>query len=444
MSIQELRDLVLFGIKNDASFKSLVESKLRPKNESADEIYKFYKAQIQKLFKLYKKQGFINYSASNKIGSHVLEYSDKANMFFQDHLLGQSFAICKAIIDTMIKPLYYTDTSSGIFYQGLDNALQTAADIASSKKLKPRLRKEIYTYFLKLFKNQNNHGWGYEVDFLNILIHTSENNKEKEQLEKLIFEGGIDKYVMQLYSLIKKFHGNEAARDFVIEHKTLPEFREILYNELIEKRDYEAAKACMYEGIEVNKEYSGLVIKWVRNLLEIAEQTNDRDLKIRMSKTLFVNLGFREFQENIDYYEILKSEFTKDEWETELPQIMEHISDKNTLQEIYFRENLLDPLYKSIASKTNDYYFGGNHLNFNSTYIEALMPTYTTEIQKLLQDRIVEYIDIYKGKSYYKEVCTTLIMFKKMGMDISSIISYLKENYNRRPSLQARLDEYFA
>ena len=442
MSLAELKALVNYWAKHDEAFKSHIESTLRPKGESAEALYKFYKSQIEKLIKTHKKQGFISYGASNKIGNHVIEYAEKAVAFLEDELYDQSFAICKAIVDTMVKPLMYTDTSSGIFYQGLNIAMDTLNNITQQKSLSAKSRNELYAYLLKQFKDKNNHGFGYEVDFLEALINVAELPKHNNEIEDLISRYGLEYFTVQYYKLILKFEGETKAQNYLIGYKLLPEIREILYAQCMDREDYDAAKAYMFEGIEANKDLKGVVISWVKNLLDIAEITNDTDLKIKAAKTLFLNLGFNKYPEDEDYYAVLKQQFSKEEWEKELPEIIGSINDTSTLKEIYYRENLLELLFKSVTKNNNSWHWSGQ-LNFNKDYMEVLLPTYSAELELFLKEQILEFLEIKKGKTYYQRVCETLIMFKKLGMDVTSIIEHLKERYYNRPSLQARLEAYF-
>mgnify|MGYP003667322115 CR=1 FL=1 len=442
LSAAKLKEIVLQELKDNVDFRLRLENKFNPKYQSKQELYQFYKTEIQAVLTKHKRRGYIDYTASNSVGRVVVDYADTALEYYENSMFEASFEICKAIIDTMIKPLEYTDTSSGLFYQGLDESLNIALNLANTTQLKPALRKNMYTFFVKLFKDKKTHGWGYETNFIDILIPVSETNKHKEELLDAIYDIGIDRHTIQLYNIIKKFDGEKAAKAFVIEHKALPEFRAILFDEFMENKDYEAAKQCMYEGIKVNEESRGIVINWIENLLAIAEITNDKNLAIKSAKSLFLNLRFRVYPNEVDYYEILKSQYTAEAWKIEWPLLVEKTNDKATLEEIYFRENQLDLLFESISEK-QDFYYGPNHLNFNHHHIAVLLPKYNEPFEQLLKSRIVDYIDVYKGKNYYKEVCTTLIAFKKQGLDINGIIIFLKENYHRRPSLMGRLHEYF-
>ncbi|MFB9055447.1 SWIM zinc finger domain-containing protein [Mariniflexile ostreae] len=441
-SLVQLKEIVVQELRKNADFKLALEHKLNPKHKAKQALYAFYKVQIQELLRKHKKQNFIDYSASNSVGQAVIDIASLASEHYKNHNLEASFEICKAILDTMIKPLNYTDTSSGIFYQGLDEALNLVLEISTKAELQPKLRKNMYTFFLKHLKDKKNHGWGYEINFTDILIALAENNKQKDELLKIIYNEDLDRHSMQVYNIIKKFDGEQAAKDFVMEHKTLPEFRSILFNEFMENKDYNAAKQCMYEGLKVNSEFRGAVINWIKNLLKIGELTEDKELTIKSAKLLFLNLGFRIYPDGADYYELLKHQFTAEEWANEWPLLIEKEKDKTTVEEIYFREGRLDLLFKSITKK-QDFYFNSNYLNFNEAHIASLLPEYNEAFILFLKGRIVNYIDFYKGKKYYKEVCTTLIAFKKQGLDISGILMYLKENYRNRPSLMTRIQEYF-
>lgn len=439
---KELKEFLLLAVKNNNDFKNFLEDKLNPKNQPKENLYAFYKKEISKVLQGSKTRGFISSSASNKVGKFVIDYAHIARQYFDDMCLVESFAMCKAIIGSMIRPLNYTDTSSGVFYQGLEMAMEILSDIAANNSLQPTLREEIYNTVLKLFRDKKNHGWGYEERFVNILVQLAENNKEKEELLEIINKEKKEDYQLSVYAIIKKFEGEVEAKRFASEHKTVPAFRTILFNDLMSTKNYDAAIECMNEGISVNQNFRGVVIKWIQNLLDVGEITNNKDLIIKCSKTLFLNLGFNTGNQDRDYYGLFKNQFTQKQWLNELPLLIEKIRDKNVLEEVYYIEGNSEMLYKIIFSK-NDAFYGGNHLYFNEKYIESLLPAYELEIKQLLQVKIVNFIEIYKGKGYYKEVCQTLIKFKKLGVDVSEIVLYLQENYQRRPSLMTQLNDHF-
>ncbi|GAA3570425.1 hypothetical protein [Snuella lapsa] len=442
LSLNELKEIILKEIKSNQMLRDTLEHKLSPKNKSVKELYGFHKTQIQQLIKKHQKNGYINYSASNKIGNVVIDMAKDALKHYEKNSLEACFEICRAIIEVMLKPLYYTDTSSGIFYQGLDEALSISKTIAEMETLSTKLRKYMYGVFLKLFKDNKNHGWGYEVYFVDVLILLADSESQKEELISAIHDNGIENYTVQLYNIIRKFEGEEAGKNFVLEHKTLPEFRQMLFDDLLQKEDYKGAKDCMLEGINVNKEFKGVVIGWLQNLHYLADLTDDRELLIKTVKILFLEIGFNSYKDSKDYYSILKEQFTKKEWQKECALLLNQVQDKSTLEEIYYREENFELLFKSIA-EDQDHYFGANYLNLDIKYIKSLIPKYEEPLRNLLLDRITKYIDLFQGKKYYIEVCRILVSLKKQGMDIDHFILSLKVNYQRRPSLMARLEEFF-
>ena len=180
LSIAELKKIILTRSEVDDNFKDYLDLFFNSGSSSPDSLYKITKVRIYKYLKDNKKEGFISYSSSNKIGHFVNEIADNAVKLYEAKQFSESFAVCKAVIEAMIKPLLITDTSSGLFYQGLEECIALISQMSLDKELSTFQIKEQLTFLLREAQNKMNFDFGYERKFLEIAFELSDNtNKEK-------------------------------------------------------------------------------------------------------------------------------------------------------------------------------------------------------------------------------------------------------------------------
>jgi hypothetical protein len=220
-SREELKKIIVSRLHSDENFKQFLIHYFESNDENPLLLYQSTKDTIKEIFKRNKKhRDYIDYSDSNKIGRLICEISDKARSFFDSENYLQAFSICKAVIETMIKPLLYTDTSSGIFYQGLEECIEILA-MMSLKTMPDDYRKEISCFLLKESKNKDNSGFGYEIKLLQLAIDFSNNTDKDLIIETINFlirsNGYSEEFALLRYEVILKFEGEDIANQLLHE-----------------------------------------------------------------------------------------------------------------------------------------------------------------------------------------------------------------------------------
>ncbi len=137
---------------------------------------------------------------------------------------------------------------------------------------------------------------------------------------------------------------NADANALIRENIIYPDFREIVINEAIKKKDFEKAIKLCLEGIEISEkaDHYGITDRWRQKLLQISElKKNIPDIR-KWSELLFFKSNF-----DMKYYRKVKSAYDINEWESECERIVEKIKKEkifgrygyaNTLAEIFIEE----------------------------------------------------------------------------------------------------------
>lgn len=437
----QLRELILDAFDSKEIFTDYMDTYFSA-NAGAEETYKTYKSKIQKILTSGKRYGYIDYRQANKIGYEVIDFTEKArNMITKEHY-DQAFAICRAIIDKMIKFLNFTDTSSGIFYQGLDIAIDLASQIASDENITTDIKKGIFDYMIGRQGNKDIEGWDYRITFLKVAIEAVQQTKDREKLEKIIHnDESSDLYTedlqLCLYDLVKKFDGDKAAKEYARKKILFPEFRRMVYQELLNTKAYEEAKKIMYDGIQVNNDFRGIVFEWRTNLLHIAQLQEDSSSIKKISEELFLLVGF----DRDDFFLILKKAYA-DDWPIKSKEIEIKLQGRlHWLSEFYYVEKNANALLGLMIETEEGYYLGGDLID--ERFIDLLLPEYEENISKILINRIHKYLKFNANGKKYKRLCEQLIKLKKKGCDINPLIAEMKTFYSRRPSLMSAIFDCF-
>ncbi len=164
----------------------------------------------------------------------------------------ESLTICKVLIENIAMYMGQVDDSSGRLGDAFENSLSTFSTIVSMAP--PMLKDELFDYCIKEFQMGKYHDFGFEdkfLDLLPLLISTEEQEKDffkliNDQIEiekKKEYSGYC--IVRLLCAKIEYFKSKSLSADakkLIRENILYPEFREIVINESMKKKDFETAK----------------------------------------------------------------------------------------------------------------------------------------------------------------------------------------------------------
>lgn len=446
LSIDQLKDIVVFSMQLNKEIKNYVETIAAHKKPLKSELYKLYYNSLKTLIKNNKKQYHISEAATNKIGQQALKYLEQAELYFENKDDESGIYICRAVLEALLTNVYDASLGTDSDYSiAIDRAIDEVSLVINKETTPEKLKKSTFTFLFNVLQKEEVLYSNYEVPILKLTTNASSSVLEKDKLvtfleENLNNTSNFQDYFLVFNTLIEKHDGKIAAKNHLMNNLAIPVFREKIYINLIENKDYKEAKKIIEEGIKVNENDYNAVINWYKKLLFIAEQTNDNEGVINISATLFFNI--KTLEDSFKYYHIHKAQFSKSEWKAQSKLLISEIEDKKKLQEIYLIEGLTDELLKSL-SKTDNYYWRMDLLPFSDKHLDTLLPNYEDQVLKIFKVNLKTYLDNNQGKLYYKEVCENIIKLKKRGIDTSNSIAFIKENYNRRPSLMNFLNTYF-
>ncbi|MCH8032671.1 MAG: hypothetical protein IH950_02790, partial [Bacteroidetes bacterium] len=383
----------------------------------------------------------------------LYDLAQKAEELLGKDNISEALAICKALIEEVPIIVQSMDDSEGGAGDVMDHSFDTFYNIAD--KAPPLMKGDLFTYCLSEYPKEKYHDFGFEDRFLEmfpLLITTTEQEKQffelidqqiEEEKGKPYSGYSIVRLMKAKIDYLQRANREEEALALIEANKNYADFRGILVDKAIVKKDYNTAKKLCQEGIVIAKKEQrlGTENSWYIKILEIAEKTNDT-LEIRKwSEKLYFDNHFSK-----EYFLKLKSTYSSKEW----PKRCEDIIDKlkaevpggernaSTLALIFIEEKYYDRLLKLLQ-------INSKHIIFVDSYAHFLIQQFPAEILALYEKGVKEFA-ISTGRNIYHNVADLLKKMKKIkgGKEkVNEIIQYFRNLYKMRPAMMEILNKNF-
>jgi hypothetical protein len=240
------------------------------------------------------------------------------------------------------------------------------------------------------------------------------------------------------YGILLKTKGEKAAEKYLEQNITNSNLRREAIQKALEKKNYEKAVLIAQDGVNYDmKDKPGLAKEWYDWLLKIAQAQRETEKIIEYSRLLFID-NFRNEQ---DYYQILKQNVKRENWNSFIEEVIKDIAtkkrwlDTGLIASIYIKEEWWARLLE-LVKKTSD-------LNTIEHYEKYLSKQYASEIAELYANAVIKYMKNSMGRNHYQNACRYLRRIIKLGVreKANEIISYLRSEYPKRKALMEELNK---
>ena len=397
------------------------------------------------------RYGFIEYRSANYLTGELMELLHKADNMTDKKKLYESLAICKAVIEEIPLLAGQMDDSAGGIRDLLDYSFNIFSEIA--EKAPPELKDDLFKYCIEEYSKEKYHENDLGGEFLSVLpgLITTEDQGKKflKMLDKQIQLSEVtdftDYRVVQLLMVKINFFisrdRKQEALKIVMDNIQYPDFREIIVDEALNKKDYIKAIQLCYEGIQIaeHKKHPGTVHNWNDKLLSIYESTNNIVEIRKMTKMLFEDFY------DMKYYKKLKSTYGPEEWTNICKSIIDTIKNNksggyehaSSLANIFIEENYKDRLLKLLQ-------INQENLTFADEYAEHLIAIYPEELILIYEKGILKMAE-NTGRSYYKKVADYLKKLQKMdgGKEkVKELVDHFRLIYKNRSAMLEVLSKF--
>ena len=421
-------------------------------NEDQD---KKYRTIVRNIFKAAQgRHGFIDYYSAKTLTGPLFDLAQKSEELMVKKNITEALAICKTLIEEIPIFINNMDDSDG----GAGSVVEVAFDtfIRISDKAPPLLKDELFTYCLSEYPKEKYHDFCFEDRFLRalpLLVTIEEQEKQfldliDQQIEvekrKIYSDYSIVQLIKTKIDYLQRAKRENEAQALIETNVNYADFREILVNQAISKKEFNLAKELCKDGIAIAKKDQqwGIENKWYNKLLEISEKEESKEGVRKWSEKLYFDNHF-----SMEYYLKLKSTYSKDEWTDRCEEIINKLKGKDqrggygqvtALAEIFIEEKYSDRLLKLLQINSKE-------ISLIDDYAAHLQSSYPAEILTLYEEGVREYAKS-TGRSIYNEVANYLKKMKKIkgGEEkAKALIQYFREQYKNRKAMMEVLNKNF-
>ena len=436
-----------YGLKNAfiAHFAELL-------NEDQNEKYHTIVRNIYKAAQ--GRHGFVDYYSARTLTVQLSDLAEKSEELLVKKNITEALALCKTLIEEVPIVVYNMDDSDGGASSVIDYAFNTFFHIA--EQAPPILKDELFDYCLSEYPKEKYHDFGFEDEFLRILpllITLEEQEKQFFELinQQIELEKKNDFSDYRIVKLIKtkidylqRAKREDEAQVLIETNINYADFREILLNQAISKKEFNLAEKLCNEGIAIAKmdQHPGIENKWYIKLLEISEKKKSKKEIRKWSEKLYFDNYF-----DMEYYQKLKSTYSKDKWSDKSEEIINKLKGKNqkggysevrALAEIFIEEKYTDRLLKLLQ-------INSKKISFIDEYADYLKKSYPNDLLTFYEEGVKRYAKS-TGRDIYNEAANYLEKMKKIkgGKEkVKALIQYFREQYKNRRAMMEVLNKNF-
>lgn len=436
----ELEQFIRENAIQNRSFRYLFLSSFVQYN--TDDSKEFYAKQLSSILEsAYDRNGFIDWSELEHVGTAVGNLLDYGQRQMEKHNYKSAFYVCTAVMEKLTGTLEYIDNSNEDINMCITTAFEMLYQMADGQK-DEEIRKMILDYCLSAFDKKIYEGWDWHIEMLQIASLLIKSREEKEQIVSLFDKADLSDYEREeaqciIYDLILKTESGKEAAKYLEENLNNPNMRREAIRKAFADKDYDRADEIARDGVKFDiKDKPGLAMEWYDWLLKIAQAKRDEAKIIEYARYLLID-NFRHEQ---DYYKILKEHVKPEKWKSFLESVIQDISanrprhDSGLIARIFIREEWWDRLLELVKKSP--------YLTTIESYEKYLAEHYPDEIAALYSEGILKYIKNNLGRKHYREACRYLRRMIKLGArdKADEIIEFLKKEYPSRRALLEELD----
>jgi len=435
------------GLKNAfiAHFADLLDEDLETK----------YRTIVRNIYRSVKdRYGYIDYRSTPRLVKPLQQLINNAEVSVTEKNYREALAIGKTLIEEVPVYLLNMDSSDGSAGYLVDSAFDIFYEIA--KNAHPMLKDELFEYCIAQYPKEKYSNFGFESNFLETLPLLITLKEQEEQffalLDRQIERARKDNYSeYRLVGLIKTkiFYLKKAKRvkeaDVLVEaNKEHAEFREMLLENAVAKKDFEQAKTLCQEAISIEKGkgYRGRTNRWYNKLLYISEkEKNIADIR-KWSEKLYFDSYYQK-----EYYKKLKATYTGGEWNKKCEALINKIKGSRThashndvmaLADIYVAEKEWEKLLKQLQANTYS-------LSVLDKYSPYLIEAHPEEMVKAFETAVKKNAE-ETGRSIYNETARYLKKMEKMeggSETVGKTLRFFRDTYKNRRAMMEVLDKKF-
>ncbi|MCK9290315.1 MAG: hypothetical protein WCR58_06890 [Bacteroidales bacterium] len=372
---------------------------------------------------------------------------EDADYFLKNNNTRVAVEICKSMVEIIPEEWEEALDHEGDVQVMYDGAIDKLEIMLSNKLLPENEKAKLFEWYEKESKIMGKHkyiGLNTSFNVLQRYFLSSEDMIEKnlKSLNEKILNTSEEFYkgqfVIEKIEILEKVDRLDEMQQTIDEYIEFPEVRRIRLKSLILKKEYALAVELIREGIAAaeKKGHIGTIIDWKGELLKVVQYQDDKTKILQLAEDLLYN-----GREQKKYYDILKAETPKENWDTTLARILSSMkSEKGFWGFNHFRAEILvehkkwDELYVQCKKGGVDYL---------EQYEKYLRPEFDREIYEIYLKFIEQQATITDSKAYanVSRFLKRLKTFSGGQEKVKELITKYREVYKRRKNMMKELED---
>lgn len=238
-----------------------------------------------------------------------------------------------------------------------------------------------------------------------------------------------EKAAVRYYDVLNRWHGEEAAFDFAMEHPEQEELRAALFERYCQKGQYQQAIAWCISAEELTEKQPGLRRKWQERRYDLYMKLKDTSSQRNLARQMML-------EGQCEYYQPFKALCPADRWEAEYKMLLDDLFATPKRSGI--------PVYLHILQEEKDTsrllaYIRQNPGTVFSLY-HPLKEQHAGELQPLFLSQLEQMARIASNRTEYQRLCDYILAFCN-GCGAAAALAFLDELMPKYPRRKAMLDE---
>ena len=243
----------------------------------------------------------------------------------------------------------------------------------------------------------------------------------------------IGKWATRYLDLFIKMNSDETEiENEIIKYSYNSAVRKLYIDMCLKKKEYEKVLEILDEGIEAEKEYSGLVSEYSKMKKDIYLETGDKDAYLKQLSILVLEHDTGD----MELYRELKQQYTVAEWSKLREVIFKKLPVNIDRSKYYNEEKLYDRLLECVVKSQGLYILNRYADVLKNEYPDQLLEKYTDELNKLSKRT--------GSRNHYADIVSEMRKMKKIpgGTNrVEEIINEWKVMYKNRPAMMDELSK---
>ncbi|MDR1538244.1 MAG: hypothetical protein LBU32_09670 [Clostridiales bacterium] len=395
----ELLQILIQKASVDRKFKSHLKKYL----ETHIDLVKTERNNLRRTISMYAEKGFQCYEDMEE----AVKGADKAleDLRAKGYSRQRLIQIYIGSVEELMDMMGLIDDSTGYISGVAEKAIESLSAIAEQDELSHDDFELIFNFSKQsIFDNWSE--WRFEIiDSLLPMCSNPSIRMEIVSYLRQIMNGEAEralKYDKEKaeeaeHRIIKTFDGDDEAEEYVNNHLSNSDFREMAIDSAIKRGQLDRALKLCVDGEQLDKDLAGLVLKWKKSRYEVYEKQGDIENQKK--------LAFEFVRENeYEYFVKLKNLYSTEDWPDMRRRVVE-LSDLRTslLERIVVSEGMKDKILEMCKRNIPSIMSLHNHL----------IPDYELEVEGLFLKFITSQAHLATSVDQYRTVCAALELYGK-------------------------------